>query len=266
VPGAVAVGCNTEGQRQEFAELTVYDPEQPPGCSYEILADYLAPGVQITDKTTAFFNAFVERWGKYPMYIAGSYDALYSLMENVQEAAATLGVNDIADVVSPENIDVLIQTMEQSTHEGAAGLAGYFPLPIELEEPVTHPYYGIESRYVLSEEVVNELYPHLATYNMTYDPAWWTVPPHTAHCIIGGVGWSTGISSQWQEVEPGRWDKVAIWPAQLFDPDDYETEEEYWAAMMEAGWLNQWGNWNFSYPGSGELQIPDWWIAHHFLT
>lgn len=257
VPYAMVVGCNTEAQRENFDDLTMYDPDKAPGCAYEITGDYFAPGIQLTSDTAAFLEAFVDRWGEFPIYSAGSYDALGHLLQDVETAADELDVTDIADVVSAENIDTLIQIHEQSTYDGAGAKYRVYPMPIELEEPVTHPYYGITTNLVLSEEVVNDLYPDLATYGMTYDPAYWTAPPHTAHCLVGGSDWATGISIQWQEVSPGVWEKRAIWPWPLFDPADVE-------GMVANGWLNQWGNYNFAYPGTSELQMPDWWIAHHF--
>ena len=264
VPGAIVVGSNTEGQRREFAELTTYDPNEDPGCAYEIIGDFFTPGVALTSKTVDWFDDYVERWGNYPTYIAGSYDSLSYLMHDVETAVAALNATSIDDVVSAENIDVLIQIREHSTYEGIGAKYGYFPMPIELEEPVVNPLYGINTTYVLSEEVVNELYPHLSEYGMAYNASYWTVPPHVPHCVVGGSDWAAGIGNQWQEVSPGKWDKVAIWPAPLFDPGDYGTTEEYYAAMMGYNWLNQWGNYNFSYEGSGELILPDWWIAHHF--
>lgn len=257
VPYAMVVGCNTEAQREDFDDLTMYDPEEPPGCAYEITGDYFAPGIELTSRTAAFLDAFVDRWGVFPIYSAGSYDCVYWLMQSIEAAADELGATDIADVVSAENIDVLIQIHEESTYDGAGSKYGLYPMPTELAEAVTNPFYGMTTAYVLSEEVVNELYPHLATYNITYDASWWTAPPHTAHCIVGGSDWATGISIQWQEVSPDVWEKRAMWPWPLFDPGDIE-------GMMANGWLNQWGNYNFAYTGTSELQIPDWWITHHF--
>ena len=259
VPYAIVVGNNAESTRTEFADLTIYDPNEPPGCAYEISAALFAPGVQITSKSESFANAYTDRWGTSPMQMSGFYDVVYWLMQSVEAAADELGVNDIADIISAENIDVLIQLHEQSTYEGASSEWGYYPMPIELAEEVTHPALNITTNYVLSEEDVNELYPDLSTYNITYDPALWTSPPHYPHSTVYGPGWTTGLGIQWQEVSPEEWSIVAVWPTPLF-PDD----PAYWEAMIEMGWINQWGNWNFAYPGSAALQIPDWWIEHHF--
>lgn len=259
VPYALCVGSNNEASRGEFADITIYDPGEPPGCAYEVTATLFSPGVEITSKSAAFASAYYDRWGNSPTLMSGFYDHVYWLMQSVEAAADELSVSDIADIVSAVNIDELIQIHEQSTWTGATSEYGYYPMPIELAEEVTHPAFNVTTAFVLSEEDVNELYPDLASYNITYDPALWTAPPHYPHSVIYGPGWTTGIVVQWQEVSPGEWGLVSIWPTPLF-PDD----PAYWEMMMEVGWINQWGYWNFAYPGGASLEIPDWWTSHHF--
>jgi hypothetical protein len=255
----VAVGNNNEATQAGYDARTTYDPNEPPGCAYEITMALFAPGIQVTPTSLSFTNAYYDRWGTYPEIQASYYDHTKWLMQDVEKAAQQLGVSDIADVVSPENIDVLIKIHEQGTYVGAASTWRYYPMPIELDHEVTNPTSGTTTKYVLSEEQVNQLYPDLASYGITYDPALWTAPAHLPHSVVYGPGWTTGVAVQWQEVSPGEWGMVAVWPTPLF-PDD----PAYYETMMENGWINQWGYWNFSYPGSGSIQIPDWWIAHHF--
>jgi hypothetical protein len=154
--------------------------------------------------------------------------------------SAAHGWEKIADVVDPANIDALIQYLETSSYTGTAGKTTYYPMPaIDLGGGV----------YALSEEQVHALYD-LASYGRIYVQDDWRVSPkslspspanvggHIAHDIVYGPGYQTGIGSQWQD---GK--KVGVWPVDL--GGDYD------AALTD-----QYGCWNFQYPGTKPVVIP----------
>jgi branched-chain amino acid transport system substrate-binding protein len=203
-------------------------------CNGEIYMDTWAEGLQNTAKTTAFFNAFMVGTGEYPLYTAATYEAIYSLKEAIEAVSAAHGWNKIADVVDPENIDALIQYLETSSYTGAASTMCYYPMPELTEWP---------ARYALSEAQVGALY-NLNSYGQTYIQSQWRCAasamegPHIAHDIAYGPGYATGIGSQWQD---GK--KVGVWPIDL--------GRDYDAALTD-----QYGCWNFEYPGTVDVVIP----------
>jgi len=110
----------------------------------------------------------------------------------------------------------------------------YYPMPdITIEDG---------QLYALSEAQVAELYD-LASYGWTYNEAEWQAgfasgvqQPHIAHDTVYGPGYQTGAGSQWQDVD-GEGMKVGIWPLNLGAPYDAALTDQY-------------GNWNFAYPGT----------------
>jgi len=220
---AMTIGINVPGQvRGHWANTEGK-------CNGEIMLDTWAEGLQNTAKTTAFFSAFVAKTGEYPLYTAVTYDAIYSLKEAIEAVSAAHGWDDIADVVDPANIDALIQYFETSPYTATSGKIAYYPMPeLDLGGGV----------YALSETQVRTLYPSSATY----DQADWLCAasggPHIAHDLVYGPGYATGIGSQWQD---GK--KVGVWPIDL--GDDYD------AALTD-----QYGCWNFEYPGTADVVIP----------
>jgi branched-chain amino acid transport system substrate-binding protein len=233
---AMTIGINVPG------ELKSHWANTDGKCNGEIMLTTWAEGLQNTAKTAAFFDAFVAKTGEYPHYTAGTYDAIYQLKEAIEAVSAAHGWDNIADVVDPANIDALIQYLETSFYTGAAGTIAYYPMPA-VTLNATPP--GLSA---LSEAQVLSLYD-LASYDKTYVQSVWRCgyvtttqypdpEPHIAHDIIYGPGYQTGIGSQWQDGH-----KVGIWPLDLGD--------EY-----DAGWTDQYGNWNFEYPGTVDVVIP----------
>jgi len=198
-------------------------------CNGEIMLDTWAEGLENTAKTTAFFNAFMAKTGEYPFYTASTYDAIYQLKEAIEAVSAAHGWDDIADVVDPGNIDALIQYLETSSYTGAAGTTAYYPMP--------------EAGTALSAAQVGALYD-LASYGWTYVQSQWRCAsgamagPHIAHDYAYGPGYQTGVGSQWQD---GK--KVGVWPVDL--GDDYDE-----------ALIDQYGCWNFEYPGREDVVIP----------
>jgi len=84
---AASVGVNAEAQGAGFWEATGGKG------NYVLTANSLAR-VQITEKTIPFFDRFVERFGEFPIFTAGTYDAIYILKEAI-ERAGTLDSNAV---------------------------------------------------------------------------------------------------------------------------------------------------------------------------
>ncbi|MCK4722849.1 MAG: ABC transporter substrate-binding protein, partial [Dehalococcoidia bacterium] len=93
---AASVGINVEVQKQGF-----WDATDGYG-NYETGLNTFAEGVQITDQTVPFFNTFADRFGQFPTYNAGTYEALFILKDAI-EAAGT--VDSDAVVVELEKTD-----------------------------------------------------------------------------------------------------------------------------------------------------------------
>lgn len=73
---AASVGINVEAQEKGFLEAT-----QGYGEYMTTLNTY--DNVPITPVTIPFYESFVERTGRYPIYNAGTYDAIYLLAEAI---------------------------------------------------------------------------------------------------------------------------------------------------------------------------------------
>jgi len=220
---AMTIGINVLGEEKEHWQNTEGK------CNGEIMRDAWAEGLENTAKTTDFFNAFVAKVGDYPIYTAGTYDAIYSLKEAIEAVSAAHGWDDIADVVDPDNIDALIQYLETSSYTGAAGTITYYPMPeVDLGG----------GAYALSEAQVRALYPTLGTYNQADWLCAASGGPHIAHDIVYSPGYTTGIGSQWQD---GK--KVGIWPVDFGDDYDEALTDQY-------------GCWNFEYTGTVDVVIP----------
>jgi branched-chain amino acid transport system substrate-binding protein len=228
---AMTMGINVPGQQLIHWANTDGD------CEGEIMLDTWAVGVENTGTTAAWFDAFVARFGRYPVYTAGTYDAIYAACKAI-EATDSL------------NPDVLIPWLENTDNAFTEGVSSpkvvYYPMP-EIE--ITPG-----ELYALNESQVAEIYD-LASYGKTYVEAQWQCgylsgvqKPHIAHDIAYGPGLTTGIGSQWQLVE-GAGTKVGIWPVNL-------------GAVPSL--VDQYGNWSFAYPGTtpyiltigGMLNIP----------
>jgi branched-chain amino acid transport system substrate-binding protein len=218
---AVTIGINAiEGQQKSHWASTEGK------CNGEIMMDTWGEGLQRSARTTAFLNAFMAKTGEYPLYTAGTYDAIYQLQEAIEAVSVAHGWNSITDVIDPDNIDALIQYLETSSYTGAAGKNAYYPMPA-INLTATSP--GL---YALSD-------------GKTYDQNQWLCGyvsgvqrPHIAHDLVYGPGYYTGIGCQWQDGH-----KVGVWPMDL--GDDYD------AAMTD-----QYGCWNFEYPGTVDVMIP----------
>jgi branched-chain amino acid transport system substrate-binding protein len=95
---AASVGINVMAQADSFIESTG-------GLgNYEMTLNVYARDVELTEKTAAFMDDFIEEMGETPTYNAGTYDAMYILKEAI-ERAGSLEQDDI--VVELEETDYI---------------------------------------------------------------------------------------------------------------------------------------------------------------
>jgi branched-chain amino acid transport system substrate-binding protein len=213
---AMTIGANVRGEEEGHWANTEGK------CNGEIMLVTWGEGLQYTAKTTAFFDAFMAKTGEYPIYTAATYDAIYSLKAAI-EATDSLDADDII---------LYLETHSYAT--GAGGPYAYYPMPqVDLGGGV----------YALSEAQVRALYD-LDAYNWSYDESEWQAAadafagPHIAHDLVYGPGYATGIGSQWQDGQ-----KVGVWPMDL-------------GPAYDAALTDQYGCWNFEYPGTVDVAIP----------
>jgi len=211
---AMTIGTNVAG-----AQL-IHWANTDGACEGEILVDTWAVGTNNTDYTYDWLNDYMTRTGRYPVYTAGTYDAVRQVCRAI-EATDSLDSDDlVAWLENPANA----MTDSVSTPK-----VMYYPMPeIDLGGGV----------YALSENQVRALYPSLATYDQTNWLCAASGGPHLAHDIVYGPGYATGIGSQWQDGH-----KVGVWPMDLGDEYDEAFTDQY-------------GCWNFEYPGTVDVVIP----------
>ncbi|MCL0079975.1 ABC transporter substrate-binding protein [Dehalococcoidia bacterium] len=98
---AAAAGLNVEAQKMGFWEAT------GGRGNYQTTLNFYAP-VEMTDKSIPFFDRFVERFGEFPTYNAGTYDAIWILKEAI-ERAGTL------------DADAVVVELKKTDYVGAGG-------------------------------------------------------------------------------------------------------------------------------------------------
>jgi len=259
----IIMGINVEAQRDEFPDAAKY-------AEGMIFLDSWTPGVNFTDKTAAFLSDFETEYGEGPIYTAATYDATLALIEAIEGKDSKATADVIAWMEDPDN-----------AREGTTGVSGYFPQwdqSTEGAHPLAALGYG-PTAPALTKAQVLELYPWLANakffdgvsaaVNWTYDEDEWTMPAHTTHDLIYGTQWVTGTASQWQD-DGGTLKKVGVWPV-VFNsdlPTDLMTAIGYinvgainattLAGLEALGIWDQYGWWNFEYPGTGDMDLDDW--------
>ena len=221
---AMTIGINVPGQQLSHWANT------DGMCEGEIMLDAWAVNLSNTPTTLDWFNDYTMMFGQYPIYTVGTYDAIKYLCEAI-EATQSL------------DSDTLVAWMEQPANmmkdSIASARVGTYPMP-----DIT---YNSTLCFLTPDQVAQ--YYDLASYNWTYNQLDWgcgyngtTQQPHIAHDLLYGPGYATGIGSQWQAVNASG-QKVGIWPMYL-GPD-------YDAALTD-----QYGNWNFQYPGTKKTILP----------
>ena len=99
---AVAFGINVEAQKEEFWQAAAGK------ANYVATLDTYAE-VEMTPKTLPFMQAFRARYGKPPIYTAGTHDAIQLLKDAIEKAGST-------------DADKLVPVMEKLSFVGAGGV------------------------------------------------------------------------------------------------------------------------------------------------
>jgi len=237
---AMSVGINVLAQlKSPWGALD--NEESPPPCAYEVILDAWAEGLEQTEKTGPFLDAFMTFTSEeYPLNTVATYDALFGLKAAI-EAVAWYDAEDGAAYAWADDI---VQWMEDPANAQVTttGLTAYYPRPETTAA----------GKPALTEAQVRSLYD-LDSYNYTYtyDAKDWTMPAHTTHDLAYGPGLLTGVGAQWQwDDEAGQWKKVGVWPMDFGDEYDEALTDQY-------------GCWNFAYNGTKPLVIPQNVIAYH---
>jgi branched-chain amino acid transport system substrate-binding protein len=233
---AMTIGINVPGQQLSHWVNT------GGACEGEVMLDTWGVGMNNTDYTGDWFADFMTRTGRYPVYTAGTYDAIKAVCKAIDETNSLDSDTLVAWLEDPANA-----YMESVASEKIM----FYPMPADtLEAGVT---------YALNETQVKAIYPNIDDTWIRFDltPPYFHVTsgytqtdwlcgesskPHIAHDLVYGPGLVTGVGTQWQDVE-GAGAKVGIWPMDFGDAKDLQLTDQY-------------GCWNFEYPGKADLYIP----------
>ena len=264
---SLCVGINVEGQQQGMVTYT------GGGCQYDIMLDTWGWGVNQSSMTGQFFSDYWAAKSDYPLYTAATFDAIYSLKASVEATNSC-------------DPDVMVPNMEDSALEGAGTpLTKLYPSGAVTVAP---GIWALNSTQVLAK------YPFLSNFTVpgpasgtgygsfcaTDIQAWnWTATAWTtsggfcAHDTVYGPGLQTGVGTQWQDVT-GTLRKVGWWPC-ILDPllpsGGNGTNPNAVIAGLPAstqaylywiGVIDNYGYWNFKYPGTSNVTIPyQWWMT-----
>jgi branched-chain amino acid transport system substrate-binding protein len=184
---AIPVGINVEAQSPSFWGDTAGK------CAYEITTGTWAPGVEQTDITKHFLDAFqAANNGEFPTYTAASYDVLRTLKSAMQDVGSIHNEDLISWYEDPAN-----QT------ETTSGIATYYPkwdgstFGYWTSVAGTNPLgAGDGILAALNSTQYDALYATLG-YSTPYGTNF-TMPPYTTHNLVYGPGYVTGIAFQWQ--------------------------------------------------------------------
>ncbi len=99
---AASVGINVMAQADSFLTATG-------GLgNYETTLNVYARGVDLTEKTAAFMDAFIAKMGETPTYNAGTYDAMYILKGAIERAGSLV-------------LDEIVTELEKTEYIGTGG-------------------------------------------------------------------------------------------------------------------------------------------------
>jgi hypothetical protein len=234
VPG-MTVGINVPGQQ------LIHWVNTGGTCLGEVMLDTWAENLSNTPTTVAWFNAYMTRFSRYPVYTASTYDAIKLVCRAMETTnsfdsdtlAAWLEANPMADSVAsplikvyPAPLGVINATMMYLTADQVYAL-----------------YPNINSTWIRFNLTPPYFYPTAGYWMydwMVADPT--SSGPHIQHDLVYGPGLVTGIGSQWQNVS-GAGKKVGVWPMYLGNSSNLKLTDQY-------------GLWNFAYPGTKSLYIP----------
>jgi len=213
---ALTLGINVPGQQFSHWANT------GGACKGEIMLDTFPIGVNVTPLTADWVDDFVSRFDRYPVYTAATYDSIKAVVKAIDETNSL-------------DSDVLVAWLENPANAYTEGVGtpttAYYQIPaIEitpgelyaLNQTQKEVLYGTDWTYVQSEWMCGFVTG--------------VQQPHIAHDTVYGPGYQTGTGTQWQEVT-GAGVKVGIWPI-------------YLGPAYDAALTDQYGNWNFAYPGT----------------
>jgi branched-chain amino acid transport system substrate-binding protein len=235
---AMTIGINVPGQLHEHWLETGGD------CQGEVMLDTWAEDVAITDTTVDWFDAYFNQYGDYPLYTAGTYDAIKAVCQAMHETGS-------------KDTDGLIEWLEDPDNAitGVGGTTAYYQMPADtvcadcgvggtpifaLNETQVKVYYpNIDDPWIRvglgGPEVVLDGY-HQSDWEAGFVDAGGGLvlqQPHMAHDTVYGPGYQTGIGSQWQDGH-----KVGIWPI------------DFGVTSPTFKLTDQYGDWNFQYDGT----------------
>ena len=218
---AMTIGINVPGQQLSHWVNTGGD------CVGEIMLDTFPIGVNVTDGTEAWVDAFVSRFDRYPVYTAATYDSINAVVKAIEAT----------DSLESDDLIPWLEDLDNAYTEGVGTpTTAYYPMPEITITP--------GELYALNETQVRALYD-IDSYGYVYSQADWgcgfssgVQQPHIAHDTVYGPGYQTGTGTQWQEVT-GSGVKLGVWPMDLPGPS-----------------IDQYGDWDFAYPGTATLYLP----------
>jgi len=288
LPYSFTTGINVESQDIDYHHDT--------GSEYHSGLDTWAVNVSLTPTTLDFWDDYMDKTGRYPTYCAATYDSIKALALAIEDVGGFTSAYTDDIIAWLEDIDNAYTGSASTTgYYPMPDLGPFPPQGASVEAPA-----GFSTEwYALSVDQAYEIYGDglLAYYGAKYGIAnyaelagnWttgyklmeaWGASAHSTpldstgpclpHDTIYGPGWQTGQAVQWQPVVPsnpaGEWQKVGWWPlvatsygANTPAADLTPTDA---GILFAAGLLDQYGNWNFAYPGSVPLVIPTSWTAY----
>jgi len=240
----ISAGINAMAHMTAFGQLGA-------AALGEITLDTTARDVQLSPTTEPFLNAwFAANAGAYPLYTGVSaYDSMYLLKAAIQETGS-LSSDDIAAAIPGLDLPAV------------SGKMAFYPMPAidlgsvkpglrALSAAQAYALYGDHLLAFYEEPNFAGLEANWMAKNYVID--WASLPPtapHLPHDIAYGpaVG-NTAVASQWQPGTAGSV-KVAVWPRQ------HAPTGTPVATLKAMGLFDRWGNWNFQFPGTQDLFIP----------
>jgi branched-chain amino acid transport system substrate-binding protein len=235
VPG-MTVGINVPGQQ------LIHWLNTGGACLGEVMLDTWAENMSTGTGTVAWFDAYMTRFGRYPVYTAATYDAVKLVCKAIDQTNSLNSDDLVTWLENPANM---------MTDSVASPKIGTFPAPGGSVNSSVK-YLTADQVYALYPNI-NSTWIRFSPYtgiNVTagYYPFDWycadstTVGPHLRHDLLYGPGMVTGIGSQWQNVS-GAGKKVGVWPTYLGPAKNLALTDQY-------------GCWNFQYNGTKSLYIP----------
>jgi branched-chain amino acid transport system substrate-binding protein len=289
LPYSFTTGINVESQDIDYHHDTL--------AEYHSGLDTWAVNVSLTASTLDFWDEYMDKTGRYPTYCAATYDSIKALMLAVEDVGGFTSAYTDDIIAWLEDIDNAYTGTASTTGYYPMPDLGPFPPQapnLEGTSGYTNPWYAMSVDQVYAiygDGMVNYYmakYPALTGYadvasnwtaGLNLKDAWGasshegnplaSTGAFLPHDTIYGPGWQTGQAVQWQPVDPGNpageWQKVGWWPYVAvpgLDKPAADLSPGEASILYTYKLLDQYGNWNFAYPGSVPLVIPTSWTAY----